>query len=104
MCFNTNRSVFSMRRLSSRRLSLFPTFLTLLTLAAGVAAPAFADFQTGVDAYQKGDYVGAAKEWRPLAEMGDPIAQFNLGLLYLDGHGVPQSSMEAANWFRRAAE
>ena len=94
-----------MRRLSSRRLSLFPTFLTLLTLAAGVAVvPAFADFQTGVDAYQKGDYVGAAKEWRPLAEMGDPIAQFNLGLLYLDGHGVPQSSMEAANWFRRAAE
>jgi TPR repeat protein len=94
-----------MRRLSIRRLSLFPTFLTLLTLAAGVAAvPAFADFQTGVDAYQKGDYVGAAKEWRPLAEAGDPIAQFNLGLLYLDGHGVPQSSMEAANWFRRAAE
>jgi TPR repeat protein len=63
-----------------------------------------ADFQTGLDAFQKGDYVGAAKEWRPLAEEGDPIAQFNLGLLYLDGHGVPQSPMEAANWFRRAAE
>ena len=46
----------------------------------------------------------AAKEWRPLAEAGDPIAQFNLGLLYLDGHGVPQSPAEAANWFRRAAE
>jgi hypothetical protein len=24
--------------------------------------------------------------------------------LYLDGHGVPQSTSEAANWFRRAAE
>jgi hypothetical protein len=76
-----------------------------LTLAAVLAAvPAFADFQAGVDAYQKGDYVGAVKEWRPLAEAGDPIAQFNLGLLYLDGHGVPQSVAEAANWFRRAAE
>jgi hypothetical protein len=85
-----------------RKLSLFPTLLTFTALAAAV--PALADFQTGLDAFQKGDYVGAAKEWRPLAEEGDPIAQFNLGLLYLDGHGVPQSPMEAANWFRRAAE
>ena len=85
-----------------RKLSLFPTLLTFTALTAAV--PALADFQAGLDAFQKGDYVGAAKEWRPLAEEGDPIAQFNLGLLYLDGHGVPQSPMEAANWFRRAAE
>jgi uncharacterized protein len=85
-----------------RRLSLFPSLLMLAAVLAAV--PAFADFQAGVDAYQKGDYVGAVKEWRPLAEAGDPIAQFNLGLLYLDGHGVPQSVAEAANWFRRAAE
>jgi uncharacterized protein len=80
-------------------------FPALVAFAAVLASlPAWADFQAGLDAYQKGDYVGAAKEWRPLAEQGDPIAQFNLGLLYLDGHGVPQSYMEAANWFRRAAE
>ena len=79
--------------------------LTLLSFAALVSAvPAWADFQAGVDAFQKGDYMTAAKEWRPLAEQGVPIAQFNLGLLYLDGHGVPQSDAEAVNWFRRAAE
>lgn len=77
-------------------------FLSLLLFAA--ALPALADFQAGLDAFQKGDYVTAAKEWRPLAEEGSPIAQFNLGLLYLDGHGVPQSDAEAVNWFRRAAE
>jgi uncharacterized protein len=32
------------------------------------------------------------------------VAQFNLGLLFLDGKGVPQNPAEAANWFRRAAE
>jgi len=85
-----------------RKPCLFPALFALATL---IAAPsAFADFQTGLEAYQKGDYVGAAKEWRPLAEQGNPVAQFNLGLLYLDGHGVPQSPVEAANWFRRAAE
>lgn len=82
-----------------------PHFLVVLTFGAlAVALPALADFQAGLDAYQKGDYVTAAKEWRPLADSGDPVAQFNLGLLFLDGHGVPQSPAEAANWFRRAAE
>jgi hypothetical protein len=61
-------------------------------------------FQRGLDAYQKGDYVGAANEWRPLAAEGDPIAQFNFGLLYFDGRGVPQSVAEAASWFQRSAE
>ncbi len=77
-------------------------FLSLLLFA--LALPVLADFQTGLDAYNKGDYVAAVAEWRPLAEEGDPIAQFNLGLLFLDGHGVPQSDVEAVNWFRRAAE
>jgi hypothetical protein len=75
-----------------------------LSLLLASTLPAFADFQAGVDAYQKGDYVGAAKEWRPLADEGDAVAQYNLALLYLDGHGVPQSDAEAVNWFRRAAE
>ncbi|MGP0075998.1 MAG: tetratricopeptide repeat protein [Bryobacteraceae bacterium] len=82
-----------------------PLFTALLAFTAFIAAfPAMADFQAGLDAYQKGDYVGAAKEWRPLAEQGSAEAQYNMGLLYLDGHGVPQSTAEAANWFRRAAE
>jgi uncharacterized protein len=85
-----------------RKPSLFPTLFTFAVLTTAVSA--LADFQAGLDAYQKGDYVAAAKEWQPLAEAGDASAQYNLGLLYLDGHGVPQNSAEAANWFRRAAE
>lgn len=65
---------------------------------------AWADFASGVAAYQKGDYVTAAKEWRPLAEGGSAAAQYNLGLLYYDGHGVPQDYSEAVMWFKRAAD
>lgn len=89
-------------RILPRKLPLIPTLLSFVAFIAAI--PTLADFQAGVDAFQKGDYATAAKEWRPLAEGGDPIAQFNLGLLYLDGHGVPQSPAEAASWFRRAAE
>jgi uncharacterized protein len=83
---------------------ILPMLTALMLAAVAASVPAFADFHTGLEAYQKGDFVEAAKEWRPLAEAGDPVAQYNLGLLYLDGHGVPQSTVEASNWFRRAAE
>jgi len=85
-----------------RKVSLVSTLLSFAVLVAAI--PAWADFQAGLDAYQKGDYVTAAKEWRPLAEQGSAAAQLNLGLLYLDGHGVPQDYTEAVMWLRRSAE
>jgi TPR repeat protein len=77
-------------------------FCSVILFCAATAAAA--DFATGLDAYQKGDYVTAVKEWRPLADQGVAAAQFNLGLLYLDGHGVPQDPAEAVKWFKRAAD
>ena len=38
------------------------------------------------------------------AEQGDATAQFNLGLMYDTGEGVPKNDAEAARWFRMAAE
>ena len=77
-------------------------FLTLSLVTISISSAA--DFATGLKAYQKGDYVTAAKEWRPLADQGDPAVQFNLGLLYLDGQGVPQDLDQAVKWFNRSAE
>ena len=82
-----------------RRFSAF--LVMLLTMAA---LPIVADFGSGLTAYQKGDYATALKEWRPLAEQGDPAVQYNLGLMYVDGHGVPQDYGEAIKWFRRSAD
>jgi TPR repeat protein len=41
---------------------------------------------------------------RPLANDGDAVAQFNLGLMYATGQGVQQDNAAAALWFRKAAE
>jgi TPR repeat protein len=78
-------------------------FLALAAFALLVFT-ANADFNTGLTAYQKGDYSTAAKEWRPLAENGSAAAQYNLGLLYVDGHGVPQDLGQAITWFERSAQ
>ena len=70
----------------------------------GLTAPAWAGFDEGVAAYQRGDYAAALREWRPLAEHGDAEAQFRLGQMYHGGEGVPQDYAEAAKWYRKAAE
>ena len=43
-------------------------------------------------------------ETRKKAEQGDAAAQFNLGLMYADGDGVPKDAVEAVKWYRKAAE
>lgn len=78
--------------------------LILASAVVTMASPTWADFQAGLDAYEKGDYVHALQEWRPLAEEGDAEAQFYVGALYYHGEGVPQSNAEAARWYRRAAD
>ena len=42
-----------------------------------------------MEAYDKGDYETALKEWRPLAEQGNAKAQFNLRFMYRNGKGIP---------------
>jgi TPR repeat protein len=79
------------------------TSLVALPLFLAVTASA-ADFSAGLSAYEKKDYVTAVKEWRPLAEKGDAPSQFNLGLLYIDGLGVPQDYGTAVSWFERSAQ
>jgi TPR repeat protein len=82
-----------------RSLTSYLILTSLITLAAAAA-----DFNTGLEAYQKKDYATAAKEWRALANKGDTRAQFNLGLLYVDGLGVPLDYYQAVRWFERSAQ
>jgi TPR repeat protein len=79
--------------------------IAAVVLASASAAPVAAGmFEDAVDANARGDYVKALRLIRPLANDGDAIAQFNLGLMYVTGHGVQQDDSAAALWFRKAAE
>ena len=52
----------------------------------------------------RGNYATAVRLWRHLADGGDPVAQFNLGFCYAQGHGVARDKIQAAQWYRLAAE
>ncbi|WP_179045111.1 SPOR domain-containing protein [Sphingobium lactosutens] len=69
----------------------------------GLSVPVLADVKTGVDAWQQGDYAKAIGEWRPLANEGDPDAQFNMGQAYKLGRGVQPDLKVAIDWYRKAA-
>ncbi len=81
-----------------KRVTAFAVLLVVL------AAPAWAGWDEGVAAYDRGDYATALREWRPIAEQGNASAQYNLGVMYYNGVGVPQDDAEAAKWFRKAAD
>lgn len=82
-----------------RRYGWIPILLFLT-----VTSCAHTGFDDGLSASKKGDYSKSYKEFKVLADQGDANAQFNLGWIYLNGHGVPQDYTEAVNWFRKAAD
>ena len=43
-------------------------------------------------------------DWLPLAKQGIAEAQYNLGLMYSRGEGVPRDDKEAMRWYRLSAE
>ncbi len=67
-------------------------------------APAAADLAIGRAAYRQGDYASALTELLPLAEQGDPEAQYYVGAMYEAGLGIAQNYGEATEWYRKAAE
>ena len=64
---------------------------------------AYAGFDEGFDAYKKGNYAVALKEFKKAAEKGDATAQYNLGLMYEHGKGVAKDLHLALHWYNKAA-
>jgi len=76
--------------------------LCLLIVALGVVqAQQSADSLAA--AASKGDKAALA-QLTTLADKGHAEAQFNLGMIYYGGFGVPKDPVQAVSWYRKAAE
>ncbi|MEM7224014.1 MAG: SPOR domain-containing protein [Pseudomonadota bacterium] len=72
-----------------------------LACAGGALAQ---DFEAGLAAFRSGKMQAAHDIWLPLAEAGDPSAQFSLGKLYEKGDGpIPEDPAKAVAWYKLAA-
>jgi len=82
----------------------FATLLFSILVLGCPNSPSTGSYEDGVQAFEAGDYKKAFEILKPLAEQGDPSAQYNLGVSYENGHGVRQDYTEAGKWYKKAAE
>ncbi len=61
------------------------------------------DYNDGLLAAEAGDYTTAVSKWRPLAQRGDALAQFNLALMYHSGSGVAADETRAVFLYQQSA-
>ncbi len=83
------------------------SILAFLVLAGlhtkAMGEPASASFLEGWAAYENKDYSSALKHWKPLAEEGNPDAQYLVGIMFSNGLGVPVDFEKAGKWFLKSA-
>ena len=74
-------------KLKHQLLTILAVLVTVTSINFAAVASTKSDFQAGWNAYQDGNFISALKIWEPLAEKGDPRAQFNIGVMYAEGKG-----------------
>jgi TPR repeat protein len=62
------------------------------------------DYQAGTNAFRSKRYTEAEALFRKTALGGHSGAQFNLGMLYENGLGLPKDGVQACYWYRVAAQ
>lgn len=56
------------------------------------------------EAFARGDYAAAARDWTTAAKAGNGAAMYNLGVMSLTGKGAPKDATAAARWFKASAD
>ena len=82
--------------MTGRRLLSITTLLFVFSSAA-------CEDRRADKAYLRGDYDKAVTDVEFLANGGEARAQYDLGVMYDKGEGVPQSDAKAMEWYERAA-
>jgi len=72
-------------------------------LLISIAGTASADGVAGFEAYEKGDYATALKEFLPLADAGQTSAEAAVGQMYFEGKGMAPDPKQAARYLEPAA-
>ncbi len=96
-----------MNHISTREFSC-TTYLLLLWVTVIVANRAIASDPNAVEAAKSAvrmkDYATAVKLFSTLAEEGDIDAQYQLGVFYLTGRGIPKDNIKAFSLFQQASK
>ena len=93
----------TMKEISMRHQAIVLCAIALLAAACGTSQHVPVSLEGPTQPSKRGPFVSPIRALHSLAEQGNAEAQFNLGLLYDRGRGVPKDKNEALRWYRRAA-
>lgn len=109
---NTQNVDHSTRPRSLRGLTLLILISGLALSASSVAlaldyaerTPGDRHLSEALEAYEAGQYPSAMSKFRRAAHWADKVAQYNLGVMYLNGQGIEPDVPRAWAWFELSAE
>ncbi len=88
---------------ANRKLASALALTLSLLLCANLQAASDTSYDIAQRAYERSDFKEAESRFRTLANNGHPPAQYNLGVMYTRGEGLPQDLVQAYLWFSLAA-
>jgi TPR repeat protein len=95
----------SFRRLASNRIRALEKLPPgSFQMASRSATPGQELVTSAREAFGRGDYKTAARDWTAAAEVGNGAAMYNLGVMALTGKGVAKDAASAARWFKASAD
>lgn len=71
-----------------------------LIILFAVSTSSHATFDNAIEHYEQGHYQKAFMEFQSLAEIGHKAAQFNLGVMFLEGTAVEADPVKAYAWIK----
>lgn len=91
-------------RMMSTKATRFAVSFLLVSCLIGASPYVAAEESPAQAAYQTKNYREAMRLYRPLAEQGNPEAQYFVGRMYEKGQGVRKDQNEVVKWYRKSAE
>lgn len=79
--------------------AVFITGLSLVVPSLALAGP----FEDGMTAYQAKNYTQAMAQFKQAAASDNTLAEYNIGVMYAKGLGVPKDDAQAAYWYKKVA-
>lgn len=86
-----------------RIISQLKSLIAAIAIAASFSALTN-DLELGIEQLNRGEFQQAIEQFRPLVAEGYSPAQYQMGLVYQHGYGVPKDGMKALALFEQAAE
>jgi len=100
------RALAAQNRVPARVVPAAATWILLLVavnLVLFFPPRASADLNSAVKNYNSGQHEAAIAELLTLAEAGHSDAKYALGVIYVEGKGIPVDTQKALKWLREAA-